>query len=201
VTVAAIILAAGASRRMGSPKPLLPWAGTTLLQHELDTLQDTSVERIVVVLGARSELVRRTQGPLGPWVYNARWPLGRSTSLARGAAALMRGPAPEAIVIQNVDQPTRAEVIERLLDALRATGADAVQPVYVDAAGREHGGHPVVIRGTLLAALTAATEATEGLRGVLAGRDVRRVEIHDPTVGLDLDTPEAYETARAALGA
>ncbi len=113
----------------------------------------------------------------------------------------MRTPTPEAVLVQNVDQPTSAAVIERLLEALRNGDADAVQPVYVDAVGEEHGGHPVLLRGEWLPALAMATEASEGMRGVLAGRRVERIRIDDPTIGLDLDTPEAYEAARQRLGA
>ena len=50
-------------------------------------------------------------------------------------------------------------------------------------------------------ALLEASEATDGLRGVLAGRRVERIGPDDPTVRIDLDTPEAYEAARAELGA
>ena len=59
MTVAAIILAAGASRRMGRSKPLLPWGEQTLLGWELDELMRSCVDDIVVVLGARAEAVRR----------------------------------------------------------------------------------------------------------------------------------------------
>lgn len=201
--LAAILLAAGASSRMGRPKPLLPWGGTTLLQHEIQTLRAASVDRIAVVVGRRAEAVRRVVGADAPLVFNARWACGRATSLARGARALLASPGelPEAVLVQNVDQPTTVEVIARLLTELRSTGAEAVQPVYIDAAGREHGGHPVLLAGSILPALANATEERQGLRGVLEGQRVYRVAIEDPTVGLDLDTPEAYEAARAALGA
>ncbi|MCK9487010.1 MAG: NTP transferase domain-containing protein [Dehalococcoidia bacterium] len=205
--LAAILLAAGASRRMGRPKPLLPWAGATLIEHELEVLRAASVARVAVVVGSNAEAVRRVVGAEAPLVFNARWASGRATSLARGAAALLEGNAgdpPDAVLVQNVDQPTTAEVIAHLLAELRSSGADAVQPIYVDprdAEGREHGGHPVLLAAALLPDLAAATEEREGLRGVLAGRRVHRVAIEDPTVGLDLDTPEAYEAARAALGA
>ncbi len=198
--LAAIVLAAGASSRMGRPKALLPWHGVTLLQHELETLREASASPVVAVVGARAEAVRRAISPAA-LVFNPRWASGRATSLARGARELLRGEPPAAVLVQNVDQPTTVEVVARLLAELRSSGADAVQPTYVDSDGCEHGGHPVLLAGSLLPALAQATEATEGLRGVLAGRRVQRVAIEDPTVGLDLDTPEAYEAARAALGA
>lgn len=200
MTVAGIVLAAGASSRMGSPKALLQWGDTTLVQHAIDVLTRADVEPVAVVIGRHAQAIRAAVGDYDRLVFNARWGSGRATSLARGAWALRRA-APDAIVIQNVDQPTTVEVVRALIEALETSGADAVQPVYRDAGGTEHGGHPVVLRGTLLPALLEASEATDGLRGVLAGRRVERIALDDPTVRIDLDTPEAYEAARAELGA
>lgn len=200
MTVAAIVLAAGASARMGRPKALLPWGDSTLVQHAIQVLDAVAVDHVAVVIGRHAQAIRAAVGEHDRLIFNARWGSGRATSLARGAWAL-RNKAPDAIVIQNVDQPTTPEVIRTLLAALQDSGADAVQPVYRDADGTEHGGHPVVLRGTLLPALLEANEATEGLRGVLSGRRVERIALDDPTVRIDLDTPEAYEAARAELGA
>lgn len=201
LNVAAIVLAAGASSRMGRAKALLPWRNSTLLGHEIEVLQEAGVGRIAVVIGMHAQQIRRAVPVAMPFVFNPRWAQGRSTSLAAGARVLKRDPQPDAILVQNVDQPTTVEVIRTLVEALASSGADAVQPVYRDAAGAEHGGHPVLLSGALLPALLEAREATEGLRGILAKKRVERLPIDDPTVGLDLDTREAYEAAKAALGA
>ncbi|MSQ28936.1 MAG: nucleotidyltransferase family protein [Dehalococcoidia bacterium] len=199
MTVAAIILAAGASRRMGEPKPLLPWGGRTLLLWELDEALRSCADEIVVVLGNRSEAVRRSLGEAARYVvFNQRWPQGRATSLAKGAAALVVGgrAAPEAIVVQNVDQPTRADIIDTLVAELRTSGADVVQPSY-----RGKAGHPVVLRGSLIEELIGATEASLGLRAVLDRYPARLVAMDDePVVRLDLDTPDTLDEARQLLG-
>ena len=182
--IAAILLAAGESRRMGSPKALLPWGDQSLLAWELDQLMASSVDDIVVVLGSRSEEIRRSLGGGARYcVFNQRWTHGRATSLVRGAAALLRGglEAPEATVIQNVDQPTRSDIIDRLVEELARSGADAVQPEH-----HGHGGHPVVVAAHVLPRLLDAEERTFGLRGV--------VEQHPP---LRIPLP----AARAMLGA
>ena len=117
MTLAAIVLAAGASRRMGRPKPLLPWRNSTLLEHELAVLAEAGIDRVAVVLGARADLVRRALGADRPFVFNARWGAGRSTSLARGAWALRPAEGdetPEAVLVQNVDQPTTAATPHQL---------------------------------------------------------------------------------------
>ncbi|MEZ4553915.1 MAG: nucleotidyltransferase family protein [Dehalococcoidia bacterium] len=199
MTVAAIILAAGASRRMGSPKGLLPWGDRSLLAWEVDELMRSSVDDIVVVLGHHAEDIRRSLGDGARYcVFNQRWPQGRATSLAKGADALVAGgrAAPEAIVIQNVDQPTRADIIDRLVGELRSSGAEVVQPSYLGKAG-----HPVVLAGSLIDELIGATEATQGLRAVLDRREVRLVPMDDePVVRIDLDTPDLLDEGRRLLG-
>jgi molybdenum cofactor cytidylyltransferase len=199
MSVAAIILAAGASRRMGEPKPLLPWGGKTLLAWELDELLRSCVDDIVVVTGNRADLVRRALGDGARYcVFNARWAQGRATSLAAGARALIAGgrAAPEAVVIQNVDQPTRATIIDALVAELRSSRAEAVQPSY-----RGKAGHPVVVAGSLIPDLIAAREQTEGLRGVLQAHPARALVMDDePLVRIDLDTPDTLDEARRLLG-
>lgn len=198
MTTAAILLAAGASRRMGEPKPLLRWGDSTLLAWEIAELMRSQVDDIIVVLGADAEAVRRSLGKDARLVvFNQRWPHGRAGSLARGARALLMDPAarPESVLIMNVDQPTRADIIDRLLDALRRGGAEAVQPSYQGKAG-----HPVVVRASLLPELAKASEATLGLRGVLDAHPPLLVEMDDePVVRLDLDTPDTLEEARRLL--
>ncbi|MGE3857838.1 MAG: NTP transferase domain-containing protein [Dehalococcoidia bacterium] len=208
MTVAALLLAAGASRRMGSPKPLLPWGDCTLIEWEYAQLMASCVDDIVVVCGSRAERVRRVLGHAEQHiVFNARWPQGRATSLAAGAMALLRpgreapaGPI-EAIVIQNVDQPTRTSIIDRLVEARRADDLDVVQPGYEADDGKAHGGHPVVVAGRLLTELSRVTDATYGLRAVLERHPPVRVPFErDPAVWIDLDTPDLVPEARRVFG-
>ena len=208
MTVAAILLAAGASRRMGEPKPLLAWGDATLIEWEYAQLAASCVDDIVIVCGSRMERVRRVLGGGARHiVFNAGWPQGRATSLAAGATALLRAaldggrPRPEAVVIQNVDQPTRAAIIDRLVMERGRGAHDIVQPSYRDAAGGVHGGHPVVISGLLLEELAAVTEATLGLRAVVERHPPHRVPFEgDPAVWLDLDTPDLLDEARRTFG-
>jgi len=199
VTIAAIVLAAGASTRMGSPKPLLPWGEQTLLAFELDELRRSCVDDIVVVTGAHADNVRRSLADSARHcVFNARWSQGRATSLACGATALLAPalPRPEAVVIQNVDQPTRAEIVDRLVDELRTSGAEIVQPSYQGKTG-----HPVVVAGALLEELARATEQQLGLRAVLASHPPRQLEMDgEPIVRVDLDTPAALSAGRVLFG-
>ncbi len=204
MTVAAILLAAGASRRMGSPKPLIPWGDCTLIEWEYAQLMASVVDDIVIVCGARMELVRRVLGTAERHiVFNAGWPQGRATTLASGARALMRAgrEAPAAVVIQNVDQPTRPSIIDRLVEARRDGDHDVVQPGYEDDDGGTHGGHPVLVAGRLLPELARVTDATFGLRAVVDRHPAVRVPFErDPAVWIDLDTPDLVPEARRVFG-
>jgi molybdenum cofactor cytidylyltransferase len=204
MTVAALLLAAGASRRMGSPKPLLPWGDGTLIEWEYAQLMASCVDEIVIVCGAKTEHVRRALGAAEQHiVFNPRWPQGRATSLAAGALALLRPgrEAPECVVIQNVDQPTRPSIIDRLVAARRERDLDAVQPSYEDDERAEHGGHPVVVAGRLLTELARVTDATYGLRAVLQRHPPTRIPFErDPAVWIDLDTPDLVPEARRVFG-
>jgi molybdenum cofactor cytidylyltransferase len=205
VKVAAILLAAGASQRMGHPKPLLPWGSRTLIEWEIDQLMASCVDDIVVVAGRRCEEIRRTLGTGSRWVvFNPRWPQGRATSLATGARALLsnsRGALPDAVVVLNVDQPALAPVIDRLVHELREHDCSAVQPSYREIDGAEHGGHPIVLAGGLLPELANVTEATLGMRAVLERHPPRRIPMPDePCVRLDLDTPDDLAEARRIFG-
>src|SRR5690606_22119320 len=72
VTLAAIVLAAGASSRMGRPKALLPWGDRTLLEHELATLDEAGVTEVVVVIGRHAQQIRRALGAGHGFVFNPR---------------------------------------------------------------------------------------------------------------------------------
>ena len=199
MTVSALLLAAGASRRMGKPKPLLPWGDSTLLAWELDELQRSCVDDLVVVTGAHADDVRRSLGAgARHCVFHPRWPQGRATSLATGARALAAPgrEQPNIIVVQNVDQPTRAVIIDRLVEELRNSDAEVVQPSFGGRAG-----HPVVLAGVLLDELVTVREETQGLRAVCDRHPPRLLVMEDePLVRINLDTPDSLDEGRRLLG-
>jgi molybdenum cofactor cytidylyltransferase len=181
---------------MGRSKPLLPWGDRPLIAWEVDELVRSSVDDFVVVTGARSEAVRRALGDGARYcVFNRRWPHGRAGSLALGARTLSARGVPEAVVIQNVDQPTRADIIDRLIAERAALDAEIVQPSYED-----RGCHPIVLSGRLLPELAEVSEETLGLRAVMERHHPHRVPMDDePVVTLDLDTPDTLDEGRRLL--
>lgn len=194
MTVAALLLAAGESTRMGSPKPLLEWQGTTLIAYQVAELLAAGADEVIAVLGHRAEGVRPAAERAGARVVvNAAYRAGRAGSIRTGAEAL--DPHTSAIIILSVDQPRKREITRTLLEVHIARGNLITVPVYQ---GRH--GHPVVLAGSLRDELRAVDEQSEGLRAVMRGhaRERQEVAIDDPAVLVDLNRPEDYEAARAA---
>ena len=190
---AAILLAAGESRRMGSLKALLPWHGSTLLAHQIASLRQAGVDPVVVVLGHEAgRLKPEVEGKEGViWRVNPDYRQGKTTSIKAGLNALDPG-RPSAILILNVDQPRSAETIGSLLLQHRQGGRSITIPRY-----RGMGGHPLVLDSALLEELKSIDEESLGVRAVVRRHQdaTLLVEMDTPEVLWDLNTPEQYEAA------
>ena len=186
----AVILAAGASVRMGSPKALLAWGDSTLLDHAIGQARAAGVDHIVVVLGpAIKALARQLVGVRV--AYNPDPATGRSASIRLGCAELPTGL--EAILIQSVDQPATADILNALFAAL-GQGVDVVVPTY-----EQRRGHPICLAGHLLPELRTVTEEAEGLRSIVKRHADHLVEVPvtAESVVWNLNDPAAYRAARA----
>ncbi len=189
----AVILAAGASTRFGSPKQLAELDGRPLLQHVLDTVNGVAdLDPVVVVVGAHHEAVLEGIDPGRARVAICLgWDEGIAASLRAGLAALQEEDELERVVVVLGDTPLlESAVIEDVLAA--AVAAPPAVPVRATYDG--HPGHPVVLPVQLL---DAAGELTgdEGARELLQGGPVLLVEAGGPG-GIDVDTPENLETLR-----
>ena len=190
---AAILLAAGESTRMGEPKQLLDWQGQTLVAAQVETLLEAQCRPVIVVLGAHATRVRQAIAGRAEVqiTTNQQWRRGRASSIRAGARAVP--PAVDAVAVVSVDQPTRAEVVTRLAKEL-VLSTDALIAVP-----RREGrnGHPPVFRAQLLPELQHVTEREEGLRQIRRRHADRTIflEMNDPLVTLNLNTPEAYRRA------
>ena len=183
----AVIVAAGASSRMGSPKALLPWAGSTLLEHALSQARLAGVDALVVVLGPATAHLQLTDCTTA---LNPDPDTGRSTSIRIGADRLPDDL--EAILIQSVDQPTSHELLSTLFAAIPP--ALIAIPLFE---GRR--GHPICLSGTLLPELRAVTEEEQGLRSVVRRHTATDVPVPDESVVWNLNDPAAYAAAVAAM--
>ena len=189
----ALLLAAGESSRMGSLKALLPWHGTTLLDHQITVLRKAGIYKVVVVLGHRAESLKSViQDREGvTWTVNPDYAQGKTTSIKAGLSAL----APDelaAILILNVDQPRSPETIVDLLRRHFESKALITIPTY-----QGKGGHPILIDSALLDDLRSITEEALGIKAVVRSHQERtqRTEMATAEVLWDLNTPEEYQQA------
>ena len=196
-----IILAAGASSRMGRPKQLLPLRGRPLLQCVLDEAIASRLDEVVLVLGNQAEAIREAlelpEGSRVRIVVNADWARGQSTSLR---LALRRArPSAAAAAILLGDQPgVGAALIDRVARAFLDAGLPAARPVYSGADGSRIPGHPVLLARRIWSEVDKLG-GDEGARALLASRADWLLQI--PVEGeppADIDTWEDYRRAGGA---
>jgi molybdenum cofactor cytidylyltransferase len=194
MTIAAILLAAGESTRMGRLKQLLPWGGMTLIAWQAGQLREAGVEDVIVVLGHEAEQIRPTVPSEARVVVNAAYKQGRATSLRAGAEALPD--STEAILILSVDQPRPAWLSRALIERWRAERALVMSPRF-----QSRFGHPILIDGSLLDELRQVSDETLGLRGLIDRHvdQARALTVKNQHVDVDLNTPSDYEAALASF--
>jgi CTP:molybdopterin cytidylyltransferase MocA len=185
----AIVLAAGASTRMGRPKALLLARGRTFIRTILDVLREAGLpDAVVVVRPTHDEVIAEVGASgFGRTVVNPRADEGQLSSLIAGLNAIDE-PGVDAALVTLVDVPlVTASAIRELLARTAISTAPILRAVH-------HGahGHPVVFKREIFAGLRAADPA-EGAKAVVRATRVEDVETGDPAVLEDIDTPEDYE--------
>jgi molybdenum cofactor cytidylyltransferase len=183
--VAAIILAAGASTRMGGPKLLLTHHGVPLVRRAVETAVGGGCTDVVVVLGANHEQYRpQLQGTPARLLHNPEFSQGMSSSIRVGIEALAEDT--RAAIIMLADQPfIDRGVIERLITTYVTSKARIVACAYDGVQGA-----PVLFDRALFLELLLL-EGDQGARQVMTiyPRNVTAIEI-SPHAATDIDTPE-----------
>ena len=188
--IVAVVPAAGMSRRMGTSKQLLPFAGTTVIGHIVDELRRSRVDEIRVVVGHEADRLREELGPRGVQIIvNPNYEhTDMLASIRRGLAGL--SPQCRAILVAAGDQPAiRAELIDALIDRYATAGRGIVVPCHADRRG-----HPVLFAASYCAEILAGFDQV-GLRGLLAAHadDVFEFQVLARLMVSDMNYPEDYQ--------
>jgi CTP:molybdopterin cytidylyltransferase MocA len=186
--IPAIVLAAGASTRMGRPKALLTIGGLTFVRRLLDTLGSAGLSEIAVVVrpGHDAVIAEVEAATTGRVVVNARAENGQLTSVIAGLDAV-DAPDVNAVLVTLVDVPLiKSSTVQTLV--ARAARSDAA---VLRAVHRGRHGHPVIFTRAVFDALRAADPAV-GAKSVMRAVTVEDVEVDDPGVFEDIDTPDDY---------
>jgi molybdenum cofactor cytidylyltransferase len=200
--LAGIVLAAGASKRMGRPKLALPLAGRALLQHVIDAVAASRLDEIIVVLGHGADEIRAaielpSRSPIRV-VVNPKPDEGQSASLRVGLG--VANPRATAAAVLLGDQPhvTHA-LIDSVVEAFLASDAPAARAVWGARGGDRVPGHPVVLARRIWPEVERLS-GDHGARALLAAHPEWLLEVAiDGEPPGDIDNAEDYTRAVGAL--
>lgn len=188
--IAAILLAAGESKRMGQPKMILPWGQATVIEQVISTVLDCGIENVLVVTGGNREQVERIiEAYPVRRIHNPEFATGEMlSSLQTGLRAL--DPEVEAVLVALGDQPQiQKGSIRAVCEAYRQTGEGIVVPSF-----RMRRGHPWLVARPLWREILRMN-SPESPRDFLHrhAAEIQYVNVDTPSILADLDTPQDYE--------
>jgi len=186
--ICAVILAAGESKRMGYPKMLLPFNGSTMLECVIANISQSRIDKIIIVLGAEKEsLIQLAKKLTIEYYYNENFKEGMLSSVQCGFRNLPEDCS--ACIVFQGDQPLITHVvIDAIIKAYLATHKGIVIPVY-----KKKRGHPILIDIKYRKNIDKLNPAI-GLRALpsLFSDDVLEVETQGPGILRDFDTYQQY---------
>ena len=193
--VKGIILAAGKSERFGYPKQLALVEGIPMLERVVEIALASPLESVVVVLGANAERIFPIlEGKLVQVVVNRDWPEGIASSIRAGLLAI--GPEAEAAIFFLADQPfVKPDTVAAIIRSYYQTRKPIVAPTYKGIRG-----NPVLFdRSTFLE--LASLRGDKGGRSIIESHPdwVQTVEVNDPGIRIDVDTPQDLSSSKEML--
>jgi molybdenum cofactor cytidylyltransferase len=193
--LAAVILSGGESRRMGSPKALIPYRGKTFLEHLLEAARHPKISPTIVVLGPHADPIRKQVALDGVnVVINQEWQKGQLSSIQAAVSHLAVKNESDGFMLFLVDHPfISATLVDRLVNEFYRSGRPIVVPTFQ---GRR--GHPVIFARRLYEELLAAP-LDKGARTVVwaHSNEVLEMPTEEEGVVMNLNDPETF---RRALG-
>ncbi|UCD71635.1 MAG: nucleotidyltransferase family protein [Syntrophobacterales bacterium] len=190
--ISAILLAAGASNRMGRPKLLLKWGRCTIIEKSVDTLLASKIDELIVVLGYQAQAILRSLGSrMLKAVINHQYRMGMSTSIRRGLGEV--NSKSEAILIALADKPfIETDLIDHLIEIYRQNPHGIVLPSY-----RGTRGHPVILNSSRYQEEMGKLMGDVGCRSILKRHpeDILEVEVDSEGVITDINSWGEYITS------
>ncbi len=192
--VSAIVLAAGQSRRMGSPKLVLPWGSRTVIEQVIQTLIEAGIIEIVVVTGGDSGTVEGVLKNKYP-IKLVRNPQYARSEMLGSLKVGMRALSTEcrALLVVLGDQPMiQTDVVQKVVETYIQTGAVLVVPSY-----QMRRGHPWLVDRSLWAEILGLS-ASQTMRDFMQAHAnwIAYSQMDAPEITTDIDTPEDYENLR-----
>jgi len=188
-TCGIIILAAGRSARLGSPKQLLPYADKNLLQHSIDVAVESSVKPVIVILGSEIEEIERKIDYSGVIIAkNPDWESGMASSVVCGIKTLNKlHPDIESVILMVCDQPfVTAGLLNDLIKRQKESGSSIIASSYDDIKGT-----PALFHKKHFPELVSLKGDT-GARSLLKKYAETLQTIPFEKGGIDIDTIEDY---------
>ena len=188
--IGVIILAAGASSRLGKPKQLLAYHKTSLLQHAIDATTKSNADHVVVVLGANADLISCEIDRSGIHILiNTEWEEGMASSVRNGLNELLFiSPSTDAVLIMVCDQPyVTPDLVNELINTQRQTGKPIVTCNYGEAIGP-----PALFYKTIFPELIRLKGDT-GARKIIQQHTDEAATVLFTKGKIDIDTKEDYD--------
>jgi molybdenum cofactor cytidylyltransferase len=198
-SLCAVILAAGASTRMGRDKALLPWPpsnpsgipGTTFLSAAIRSLS-SHTDMVLVVAGANTEALAPSVYAEGArLVENPDWEQGQFSSLRAGLQEVL-GRGRDAAIVTLVDRPpVEPATLQALLSAFERALGERLWAVVPEHVGKH--GHPILVAREMMEAFLKAPQTSSARDVEHAHADrIRYLPVNDPRAVMNVDTPEDY---------
>lgn len=187
-----IVLAAGASRRMGQPKQLLPWGTKTVLAHAITQVLGAGAITSCVVLGSDHQQIAKSIAPTGvPTVFNPNWEQGMGTSIAAGLQWLLdQHPELDGVLVQLCDMPlVVTSHLKALIQALN-NPTDILITAYTDTQGV-----PAIFGKAHFNSILELRDET-GAKSIIQTHKEQVGKVAFPGPYRDIDTLEAYESIK-----
>jgi molybdenum cofactor cytidylyltransferase len=188
--IVAVVLSAGESSRMGRPKALLPIDGQTFIEKIVGALKESSVAKVIVVLGHNADEMRRHIQHLPIEILvNPDYKLGQLSSLQVAVRSLEKEADCDGMLVHLVDHPyVNTQLLESMIKLCEETAKLIIVPRYN---GKR--GHPVIFSRKLFKELLAAP-MDQGAKAVVDAHraDTLEIDTEDEGITLDIDTPELY---------